>query len=63
MGSGNGTMPDTTKNNWIGFDLGGTKMMAVVYGPGFEALGKKRRKTKAHEIGRASCRERVCHRV
>ncbi|HMP73488.1 MAG TPA: ROK family protein [Kiritimatiellia bacterium] len=31
---------------WIGFDLGGTKMMCVVYDHDFRPLGKKRRKTK-----------------
>lgn len=31
---------------WIGFDLGGTKMMAVVYDEEFKILGKKRRKTR-----------------
>lgn len=42
-------MADSNKDNWIGFDLGGTKMMAVAYGPQFAPLGKKRRKTKAFE--------------
>lgn len=31
---------------WIGFDLGGTKMMAVVFDAHFNVLGKKRRKTR-----------------
>lgn len=31
---------------WIGFDLGGTKMMAVVFDSKFNILGKKRRKTR-----------------
>lgn len=31
---------------WIGFDLGGTKMMAVVFDANFKVLGKKRRKTR-----------------
>lgn len=34
---------------WVGFDLGGTKMMAVVFDDHFEKLGKKRRKTRGHE--------------
>lgn len=31
---------------WIGFDLGGTKMMAVVYDNKLNTLGRKRRKTR-----------------
>jgi len=31
---------------WIGFDLGGTKMMAVVFDDKYKILGKKRRKTR-----------------
>jgi len=31
---------------WIGFDLGGTKMLAVVYDDAFNVLGKKRRRTR-----------------
>ncbi len=31
---------------WIGFDLGGTKMLATVYTSRFRAIGSKRRKTK-----------------
>ncbi len=31
---------------WVGFDLGGTKMMAVVFDEDFKILGKKRRKTR-----------------
>lgn len=31
---------------WVGFDLGGTKMMAVVFDANFKVLGKKRRKTR-----------------
>jgi len=38
---------------WIGFDLGGTKMMAVVYNDRFKQLGMRRRKTKAYEGVRA----------
>jgi len=34
---------------WIGFDLGGTKMLAVVYDADFQVIGKKRRKTKGNE--------------
>ena len=34
---------------WVGFDLGGTKMLAVVYDANFKPLGRKRRRTKGHE--------------
>lgn len=31
---------------WVGFDLGGTKMMAVVFDEDYQVVGKKRRKTR-----------------
>jgi glucokinase len=31
---------------WVGFDLGGTKMMATVFDESFRPVGRKRRKTK-----------------
>ena len=34
---------------WIGFDLGGTKMLSTVYDADFNELGKERTKTKGHE--------------
>jgi glucokinase len=34
---------------WIGFDLGGTKMLAKVYDDNFKAVGKARKKTRGHE--------------
>ncbi|MBM4144125.1 MAG: ROK family protein [Lentisphaerae bacterium] len=34
------------KKCWVGFDLGGTKMMATVFDAKFAALARKRRKTK-----------------
>ena len=34
---------------WVGFDLGGTKMLAKVFGPDFESLGHSRTKTKGYE--------------
>ncbi len=34
---------------WIGFDLGGTKMLAVVFDDKLRVLGKKRRKTRAND--------------
>lgn len=34
---------------WVGFDLGGTKMLAVVYDEQFKPLGRKRRKTRGSQ--------------
>ena len=36
-------------DHWIGFDLGGTKMLAVVFDDQFEVVGRARKKTKGHE--------------
>lgn len=43
------------KSYWAGFDLGGTKMMAVVFDDAFEPVGRKRRRTrgeKGAEVGK-----------
>jgi len=37
------------KEYWMGFDLGGTKMMATVFDKNFKAVGSKRKKTKNSE--------------
>ena len=37
------------EKNWIGFDLGGTKMLATIYDHKFKKLGKARKKTKGRE--------------
>ncbi len=37
------------KDIWIGFDLGGTKMLSVAYGPDWKVIGRKRRKTRGSE--------------
>ena len=34
---------------WVGFDLGGTKMMATVYGAGFKARASAKAKTPVNE--------------
>lgn len=39
----------TSDTHWIGFDLGGTKMLAVVYNAKFEQVGKARKKTKGRD--------------
>jgi glucokinase len=50
-----GTDSDKEKNGkdakryWVGIDLGGTKMMAVVYDAEFRPLARERKKTKAWE--------------
>lgn len=38
---------------WVGFDLGGTKMLAAVFDEDFKIIGTKRRKTKGHEGAKA----------
>ncbi len=40
---------DTAERVWVGFDLGGTKMLAVLYDENFQPLGKKRRKTRGSD--------------
>jgi glucokinase len=43
-------MTGSSKNEaWIGFDLGGTKMLAIVFDSDFAPVVRKRRKTKGHE--------------
>jgi glucokinase len=42
-------MADGSKSPyWVGFDLGGTKMLAKVYDANFRELGQERKKTKEH---------------
>lgn len=40
---------EKAKKHWVGFDLGGTKMLAVVFDDDFNLLTRKRRKTKAQD--------------
>lgn len=42
-------MAKENNKHWIGFDLGGTKMLAVVFNEEFEPLGRARKKTKGNE--------------
>ena len=42
-------MADDNQDYWIGFDLGGTKMLAMVFDDQFKQLGKARKKTKGSE--------------
>jgi glucokinase len=65
--SNGGGMSESTSDNlsvneekdvWVGFDLGGTKMLAAVYDADFNLLGKKRKATRGHEGSEAGI-ERV----
>jgi len=47
---------------WVGFDLGGTKMMAVVFDDKLKLLGKKRRKTRG-SAGEAIGLERLAETI
>ncbi len=38
-----------TRECWVGFDLGGTKMLAAVFDGNFRPIGRKRRKTRGQE--------------
>ena len=49
----------SSRDLWVGVDLGGTKMLAAVYDSNFELVGQKRKSTKGHE-GSESGVERVC---
>lgn len=40
---------DDKQDVWVGFDLGGTKMLAVILDENLKPLGRKRRKTRGHE--------------
>jgi glucokinase len=42
-------MAKEQRDCWVGFDLGGTKMLATVLDADFNKLGSKRRRTKGHE--------------
>jgi glucokinase len=43
---------------WVGFDLGGTKMLAAVFDAKFRVMARRRKKTKGHE-GAESGVERI----
>ncbi|MEM9365652.1 MAG: ROK family protein [Planctomycetota bacterium] len=50
------------KKIWIGFDLGGTKMLTVAYDEDFKVLGRRRRKTRGRE-GSDSGVERIASTI
>lgn len=39
----------SSRDLWVGVDLGGTKMLAAVYDSNFELVGQKRKSTKGYE--------------
>ena len=47
---------------WVGFDLGGTKMLATVFDAEFQPVARKRRKTRGRE-GAAPALERVADTI
>ncbi len=49
MAEGDKSAKKKDRSHWVGFDLGGTKMLAVVYDADFKPLGRKRRKTRGNE--------------
>ena len=51
-----------SEKHWVGFDLGGTKMLATVFDPDFKALGRERKKTKGHEGSKAGL-ARICQTI
>ncbi|VAX40026.1 Putative ROK-family transcriptional regulator [hydrothermal vent metagenome] len=50
------------ENLWLGFDLGGTKMLAEVFDRKFRSLGRKRRKTRGNEGAKAGV-ERIIETI
>lgn len=42
-------MAEATEGYWIGFDLGGTKMLAAAFDDDWTIIGRRRRKTKGRE--------------
>lgn len=44
---------------WVGFDLGGTKMLAAVFDGQFKVLSRQRKKTKGHEGSEAGLRRMI----
>jgi len=53
---------DTTTDCHVGFDLGGTKMLAVVYDDDFQPLGRKRTKTMGQE-GKKAGLQRIAETI
>ncbi len=56
---GAGSMANDAAGSWIGFDLGGTKMHAVLFDGQYQVLARRRKKTRGHEGADAGV-ERIC---
>ena len=55
--------PNTpSPEKWIGFDLGGTKMLAEVYNAEFKPLGNRRRRTRGY-LGQETGIERIIETI
>jgi glucokinase len=52
-------MSKPERKGWVGVDLGGTKMLAVVYDDAFRPIGRKRRRSKGYEGAEAGVRRMV----
>src|SRR4029453_9392860 len=46
-------MDKSARRHWVGFDLGGTKMMAAALSDELRILGRRRRKTKGADGAKA----------
>ncbi len=55
-------MDTSDRCSWVGFDLGGTKMMAAALSSEFRVLGRRRRKTKGAEGAKAGV-ERIIQSI
>jgi glucokinase len=55
-------MASNTKNLWVGFDLGGTKMLTVAYDGKWKPVARRRRKTRGRE-GSDSGIERIASTI
>jgi glucokinase len=55
-------MSNSEKTYWVGFDLGGTKMLSVAFDNNLKALGREKKKTKAHEGAKAGL-ERIIETI
>ena len=52
-------MDSSDKKYWVGFDLGGTKMLAVVLDSEFKSIARSRKKTKGF-AGKEAGLDRIC---
>ncbi len=55
-------MASNEKNLWVGFDLGGTKMLAIAYDDKWKVLARRRRKTRGRD-GSDSGVERIASTI